>query len=79
VRALAVTKLEQVELRLRELTTLRNDLRAALQTWDTQLAKTPPGKRAGLLASLRNPSPAGPTRSAPFSTNNNNKRKHNKQ
>jgi DNA-binding transcriptional MerR regulator len=80
VRALAATKLEQVELRLRELTTLRNDLRAALQTWDTQLAKTPAGKRAGLLDSLRNPSPAGPKRSAPFSTNNNNnKRKHNKQ
>src|SRR6478752_10346668 len=49
VRALAAAKLEQVELRLRELTALRNDLRAALQTWDTQLAKTPAGKRAGLL------------------------------
>jgi DNA-binding transcriptional MerR regulator len=78
VRALAATKLEQVELRLRELTTLRNDLRAALQTWDTQLAKTPAGKRAGLLDSLPTTSPAGPKRSAPFSTSIN-KRKHNKQ
>lgn len=79
VRALAATKLEEVELRLRELTTLRDDLRAALKTWDTQLAKTPAGKRAGLLDSLHPASPAAPKRSAPFSTNNNKQRKHNKQ
>ncbi len=76
VRALAATKLEEVELRLRELVALRNDLRQALQAWDTQLAKTPAGKRAGLLDSLRSASPASPKRSAPFSTNNNKQRKH---
>jgi DNA-binding transcriptional MerR regulator len=71
VRALAATKLEEVEVRLRELMTLRNDLRSALRDWDAQLAKTPAGKRAGLLESLRNVSPMGPKRAAPFSTNNN--------
>jgi hypothetical protein len=71
VRALAATKLEDVEARLRELVALRNDLRAALRTWDTQLAKTRAGKRAGLLDSLPAPNPAGPKRSALFSTNQN--------
>ena len=71
VRALAATKLEDVEARLRELVALRNDLRAALRTWDSQLAKTRAGKRAGLLDSLPAPNPAGPKRSAPFSTNQN--------
>jgi DNA-binding transcriptional MerR regulator len=79
VRALAATKLEDVEARLRELMTLRNDLRAALCTWDTQLAKTRPGKRAGLLDSLPAPNPAGPKRSALFSTNQHKQRKKTKQ
>lgn len=79
VRALAATKLEDVEVRLRELVTLRNELRAALRAWDKQLAKTPAGKRAGLLDSLPNASPASPKRSAPFSTNNNKQRKQTKQ
>jgi DNA-binding transcriptional MerR regulator len=75
VRALAATKLEDVETRLRELMTLRNDLRAALRAWDTQFAATPAGKRAKLLDSLPAPNPAGPKRSALFSTNNNKQRK----
>lgn len=75
VRALAATKLEDVEARLRELVTLRNDLRSALRTWDTQLAKTPAGQRAGLLDSLPSPSPARPKRTALFSTNQNNKQR----
>lgn len=78
VRALAATKLEEVEARLRELITLRNDLRSALRAWDMQLAKTPPGKRAGLLDSLSSVSPVSPKRSSPFSTNNN-QRKNKKQ
>jgi DNA-binding transcriptional MerR regulator len=73
VRALAATKLEDVEARLRELVTLRDDLRSALQTWDTQLAKTPAGKRAGLLDSLPSPATPRPKRAAPFSTNQNSK------
>ncbi|MEY2577825.1 MAG: hypothetical protein QOI49_649 [Verrucomicrobiota bacterium] len=70
VRALAATKLEEVEARLRELVTLRNDLRAALRLWDAQLAKTPAGKRAGLLESLPAATATTPKRSVPFSTNN---------
>jgi MerR family Zn(II)-responsive transcriptional regulator of zntA len=77
VRALAATKLEEVEARLRELATLRDDLRSALRTWDTQLAKTPTGKRAGLLESLPS-STARPKRSASFSTNQNKQRKQTK-
>ena len=78
VQALAATKLEEVEARLRELITLRNDLRSALRAWDMQLAKTPPGKRARLLDSLSSVSPVSPKRSTPFSTNNN-QRKNKKQ
>lgn len=66
--------------RVRELVTLRNDLRAALRTWDTQLAKIRAGKRAGLLDSLPAPNPANPRRSALFSTNQNkHQRKKTKQ
>jgi DNA-binding transcriptional MerR regulator len=79
VRTLAATKLEEVEARLRELMNLRNDLRAALQAWDAQLAKTPAGKRAGLLDSLPAASAASPKRSVPFSTNSNKKRKQTRQ
>jgi hypothetical protein len=75
VRALAATKLEEVEARLRELVALRNDLRSALRTWDTQLAKTPAGKRAGLLDSLPSSASTRPKRSAVFSTNQNNKQR----
>jgi len=75
VRALAAAKLEEVEGRLREMATQRDDLRAALQSWDAQLAKTPAGRRAGLLDSLAAAAPASPKRSVPFSTNNNKKRK----
>ena len=76
VRALAATKLEEVELRLRELTIQRDNLRAALRAWDTQLAKTPAGKRAGLLDSIPHSSTADPKRSTPFSTKPDNQRKH---
>jgi DNA-binding transcriptional MerR regulator len=78
VRALAATKLQEVETRLRELMNLRNDLRAALRVWDARLAKTPAGTRAGLLDSLPSASAASPKRSVPFSTNNK-QRKQTKQ
>jgi DNA-binding transcriptional MerR regulator len=79
VRALAAAKLEEVEARLRELVSLRNDLRSALGTWDTELAKTPVGKRAGLLDALPARKPAAPKRSDPFSTNQNKQGKQTKR
>jgi DNA-binding transcriptional MerR regulator len=69
VRQLAATKLEEVEVRLRELVTLRNELRETLRAWDTKLAGTPAGKRAGLLESLTGAGKNSAKRSAPFSTN----------
>ncbi len=52
VRSLATQKLAEVEKHLQEVTTLRNDLRAALKDWDTRLAKTAMGQPAGLLKAL---------------------------
>lgn len=52
VRALAATKLAEVETRLSELIILRDELRATLADWDKRLAKTNAGQRAGLLESL---------------------------
>jgi DNA-binding transcriptional MerR regulator len=52
VRALAAAKLSDVEARLRELTALRDELRATLTGWDLKLSKTNDGGRAGLLESL---------------------------
>ncbi|MFL6283233.1 MAG: heavy metal-responsive transcriptional regulator [Pyrinomonadaceae bacterium] len=52
VRALAAAKLSDVETRLRELTALRDELRATLTDWDSRLSKTEDGGRAGLLESL---------------------------
>ena len=55
VRALAASKLTDVEARLRELTALRDELRATLTDWDARLSKTDGGGRAGLLESLAGP------------------------
>lgn len=52
VRALAETKLRAVEAQLRELTGLRDDLRATLKDWDNRLAARGDDERAGLLESL---------------------------
>jgi DNA-binding transcriptional MerR regulator len=52
VRSLAASKLAMVEERVRELISLRDDLRATLDEWDARLAKSAPGERAGLLESL---------------------------
>jgi DNA-binding transcriptional MerR regulator len=52
VRALAAAKLSDVEARLRELTALRDELRATLKDWDSRLSKSADGGRAGLLESL---------------------------
>jgi DNA-binding transcriptional MerR regulator len=60
VRALAAGKLEEVESRLKELRTLRGELRAILGEWDERLSGAADGGRAGLLDSL----PARRARSA---------------
>ena len=52
VRALAGAKLAEVETQLRELATLRDELRRLLKNWDSRLAKKPSPERAGLLESL---------------------------
>ena len=49
---LAASKLEEVERRIEELATLRDQLKTLLREWDGRLARTPPGHRAGLLEAL---------------------------
>src|ERR1039457_1372621 len=52
VRDLALSKLEEVERRLEELTHVRDHLQMLLKDWDERLGRTAPGQRAGLLDSL---------------------------
>lgn len=52
VRALAASKLAEVEERIAQLNELRGELRATLGEWDERLAKVSGGGRAGLLESL---------------------------
>lgn len=52
VRALAATKLTEVETRLSELLIVRDELRATLTDWDARLAARPAEQRAGLLEAL---------------------------
>jgi DNA-binding transcriptional MerR regulator len=54
VRALAASKLSHIETQLRELISLRDELRDTLKDWDSRLAKNAPGGRANLLESLIN-------------------------
>ena len=54
VRALAASKLSQVETQLKDLVTLRNELRATLKDWDSRLVQKASGGRANLLESLVN-------------------------
>jgi MerR family transcriptional regulator, copper efflux regulator len=54
-RALGKPKLAEVERRLRELESLRSQLRKLLRHWDRRLARKPRGQRAELLASLPEP------------------------
>jgi MerR family transcriptional regulator, copper efflux regulator len=51
VRALAETKLRRLEEQLREMTCLRDELRATLKDWDSRLAAANE-QRAGLLEAL---------------------------
>jgi len=52
VRTLAAAKLADVEIRLREITDLRNELKSILKDWDKRLETRAPGERMHLLESL---------------------------
>lgn len=52
VRALAATKLAEIEAHLEDVIVLRNELQASLKHWDARLAKTATGQRAFLLKAL---------------------------
>jgi DNA-binding transcriptional MerR regulator len=52
VRKMAQAKLEEVESQLRELETVRDDLRATISDWDDKLSQAAEHQRAGLLDSL---------------------------
>lgn len=52
VRKLAAEKLSNIEVHLKEMMALRNDLRQTLKDWDTRLSNTAPGQQAGLLRAL---------------------------
>ena len=49
VRALVAERLAELEVRLRDLATLRGEMRQLLREWDDRLAATPMGKQARLL------------------------------
>jgi DNA-binding transcriptional MerR regulator len=55
VRALAATKLSQIERQLEDLALMRRHLQQLLETWDQRLEQTPLGERAGLLEMLSGP------------------------
>lgn len=52
VRALAAARLADVETRLSELISLRNEIRSILKDWDSRLAGHTDGERASLLEAL---------------------------
>jgi MerR family transcriptional regulator, Zn(II)-responsive regulator of zntA len=52
VRALVGERLDGLDVRIEELTTLRDEMRLLLRDWDDRLAGTPPGQRARLLDML---------------------------
>ena len=52
VRAIAVSKLSELETQLRELLALRDYLRKTVTHWDERIAKTDAGEQAGLLEPL---------------------------
>jgi len=62
VRTLASAKLAEVETRLREMSELRNELRAVLKDWDQRLEQRPPGQRAHLLETLSHQGGSGKSR-----------------
>lgn len=77
VRALAGTKLSEVETQLAELTALRDELRRLLKNWDTLLAKNSPPEQARLLESISMTASAG--RSSPLVRTPVNRKKKSKE
>ena len=59
VRRLASQKLGELDARLIELASLRDQLQKTIQNWDSRLAATPQGKPARLLESLGAPAESG--------------------
>jgi len=82
VRALAGTKLSEVEAQLGELAALRDELRRLLKNWDALLAKNSPSERAGLLESLAEKAPKAlgrRIRSSTLAQTPNNRKKESKE
>ena len=52
VRNLAAEKLSELELHLKAMRKLRNELRRTVDDWDARLSNTAPGHQAGLLEAL---------------------------
>jgi DNA-binding transcriptional MerR regulator len=65
VRALAGTKLESLDLQIRQLGELRAQLAVILKQWDSALKKAPRGQRAGLLERLAADPGSQPRRLSP--------------
>jgi DNA-binding transcriptional MerR regulator len=57
VRALAASKLAQIDERMQELILLRKHLEELIAIWDDRLERTPEGQRAGLLEMLPTSTP----------------------
>jgi len=58
---IARTRLDELDERITNLVALRQTLREMIGEWETRLARTPPGRRAGLLDALGALSPSGAT------------------
>ena len=69
VRELATAKLAEIETRLSEMEAVRDDLKAAIKGWDSRLAETPAGERAGLLESLSTATSTDRKNISPVSSN----------
>lgn len=54
VRKLAASKLAEIEERLQEMATVRDELRATIKDWDARLNQTTDGNQARLLEALAN-------------------------
>jgi DNA-binding transcriptional MerR regulator len=67
VLAIARTRLDELDKRIRSLMTLRRELRQVIGGWEKRLEGLPPGRRAGLLDKLGaiNPSGAASRRAGP--------------
>lgn len=79
VRALAGTKLAEVETQLGELARLRDELRRLLKNWDALLAKNSPPERASLLESLAAKTSGRRTRSSHLTHTPINRKKESKE